>query len=173
VFGRPSTMSERETTPLVFTEKAPLRQAVVTAAADAPWVLPRVAATSAVATASRQAAATVRKRRSVYRAGMSPSQDVAPYYVRNRRADHPSGLAAHAMTMTSPGSTAAARQRLRVLFERKLPSGLAVSCEGGPLGSVLLPLAWTDRGPAAADRPLTGRCTRIRLPGAGTHSSRP
>jgi len=58
------------------------------------------------------------------------------------------------MTMTSPGSTAAARQRLRVLFERKLPSGLAVSCEGGPLGSALLPLAWTDRGPAAADRPL-------------------
>src|SRR5258708_815403 len=86
VFGRPSRMSERETTPLVFTEKAPLRQAVVTAAADAPWVLPRVAAASAVATASRQAAATVRKRRSVYRAVMSPSQDVAPYYVRNRRA---------------------------------------------------------------------------------------
>jgi hypothetical protein len=34
-------------------------------------------------------------------------------------------------------------QRLRVLFERKLPSGLAVSCEGGPLGSVMLPLSWT------------------------------
>lgn len=46
-------------------------------------------------------------------------------------------------------------QRLRVLFERKLPSGLAVSCEGGPLGSVMLPLSWTDRGPAAADGPLT------------------
>jgi hypothetical protein len=46
-------------------------------------------------------------------------------------------------------------QRLRVLFERKLPSGPAVSCEGGPLGSVMLPLAWTDRGPAAADGPLT------------------
>jgi hypothetical protein len=46
-------------------------------------------------------------------------------------------------------------QRLRVLFERKLPSGLAVSCEGGPLGSVMLPLAWTDRGPGAADGPLT------------------
>ncbi len=46
-------------------------------------------------------------------------------------------------------------QRLRVLFERKLPSGLAVSCEGGPLGSVMLPLAWTDRGPAAAEGPLT------------------
>ena len=47
------------------------------------------------------------------------------------------------------------RQRLRVLFERKTPDGLAVSCEGGPLGSVMLPLAWTDRGPAAAGAPLT------------------
>jgi uncharacterized protein DUF5372 len=46
-------------------------------------------------------------------------------------------------------------QRLRVLFERKLPGGAAVSCEGGPLGSVMLPLAWTDRGPGAADGPLT------------------
>jgi hypothetical protein len=46
-------------------------------------------------------------------------------------------------------------QRLLVLFERKTPDGLAVSCEGGPLGSVMLPLAWTDRGPAAADGPLT------------------
>jgi hypothetical protein len=46
-------------------------------------------------------------------------------------------------------------QRLRVLFERKLPGGVAVSCEGGPLGSVMLPLAWTDRGPAAAGVPLT------------------
>ena len=46
-------------------------------------------------------------------------------------------------------------QRLRVLFERKLADGLAVSCEGGPLGSVMLPLSWTDRGPAAAQAPLT------------------
>jgi hypothetical protein len=46
-------------------------------------------------------------------------------------------------------------QRLRVLFERKLSGGAAVSCEGGPLGSVMLPLGWTDRGPAAADGPLT------------------
>ena len=41
-----------------------------------------------------------------------------------------------------------------MLFERKLASGLAVSCEGGPLGSLMVPLAWTDRGPAA-DAPLT------------------
>ncbi len=46
-------------------------------------------------------------------------------------------------------------QRLRVLFERKLPGGLAVSCEGGPLGSLMLPLSWTDRGPVPADGPLT------------------
>ncbi len=46
-------------------------------------------------------------------------------------------------------------QRLRVLFERKLPGGLAVSCEGGPLGSLMVPLAWTDRGVPAADAPLT------------------
>jgi hypothetical protein len=46
-------------------------------------------------------------------------------------------------------------QRLRVLFERKLAFGVAVSCEGGPLGSVMVPLAWTDRGPAAAAAPLT------------------
>jgi hypothetical protein len=48
-----------------------------------------------------------------------------------------------------------AGQRLRVLFERKVPGGVAVSCEGGPLGSVMLPLAWTDRGPAAAEALLT------------------
>jgi hypothetical protein len=44
---------------------------------------------------------------------------------------------------------------LLVLFERRLAGGLAFSCEGGPLGSVMLPLAWTDRGPAAAVTPLT------------------
>ena len=46
-------------------------------------------------------------------------------------------------------------QRLRVLFERKLAAGVAVSCEGGPLGSLMVPLAWTDRGPAAAEIALT------------------
>ena len=46
-------------------------------------------------------------------------------------------------------------QLLRVLFERKLPGGVAVSCEGGPLGSLMLPLTWTDRGAAAAEGPLT------------------
>jgi hypothetical protein len=42
-----------------------------------------------------------------------------------------------------------------VLFERRLPSGPAVSCAGGPSGTVMLPLAWTDRGPAAASMPLS------------------
>ncbi len=46
-------------------------------------------------------------------------------------------------------------QRLRVLFERKLAGEMMVSCEAGPLGSVVLPLTWTDRGPVAADGPLT------------------
>jgi Family of unknown function (DUF5372) len=46
-------------------------------------------------------------------------------------------------------------QRLPVLFERKLAGGLAVSCEGGPLGSLMVPLAWTDRGAPGADVPLT------------------
>jgi hypothetical protein len=48
-----------------------------------------------------------------------------------------------------------AGQRLRVLFERRLAGGLAFSCEGGPLGSLMLPLVWTDRGPVAASAPLT------------------
>ena len=59
------------------------------------------------------------------------------------------------VTVTHPFHPLAG-QRLRVLFERQLAGGLAVSCEGGPLGSLMVPLAWTDRGPpAAADVPLT------------------
>jgi hypothetical protein len=46
-------------------------------------------------------------------------------------------------------------QQLRVLFEPRLAGGAAVSCEGGPLGLLMLRLAWTDRGPGAADAPLT------------------
>jgi len=42
-----------------------------------------------------------------------------------------------------------------VLFERKMPGGLAVSCEGGPLGSLMLPLAWTGRGPGPSAAPLS------------------
>src|SRR5205814_6063316 len=46
-------------------------------------------------------------------------------------------------------------QRLLVLFERRLAGGLAFSCEGGPLGSLMLPLEWTDRGSPAALAPLS------------------
>ena len=46
-------------------------------------------------------------------------------------------------------------QRLLVVFERKLPGGLVVHCEGGPLGSLQLPAAWTDRGQPPAQEPLT------------------
>jgi hypothetical protein len=41
------------------------------------------------------------------------------------------------------------------LYERRLAGGLAFSCEGGPLGSLMLPVEWTDHGPAAASMPLS------------------
>ena len=44
---------------------------------------------------------------------------------------------------------------MQVLFERRLAGGLAFSCEGGPLGSLMLPLELTDRGPAAVSAPLS------------------
>jgi hypothetical protein len=34
-----------------------------------------------------------------------------------------------------------------------MPAGLAYSCAGGPLGTVMLPATWTDRGgPPATQR---------------------
>ena len=41
-----------------------------------------------------------------------------------------------------------AGQRLEVLFERRMPSGLAYSCDGGVLGRMMLPASWTDRATA-------------------------
>jgi hypothetical protein len=64
------------------------------------------------------------------------------------------GVSESFVTVTHPFHPLAG-QRLRVLFERRLAGGLAFSCEGGPLGSLMLPLAWTDRGPAAATTPLS------------------
>src|SRR5271165_5469867 len=58
------------------------------------------------------------------------------------------------VTVTHPFHPLAG-QRLRVLFEQKLAGGLAVSCEGGSLSSLMLPVTWTDRGAPAADAPLT------------------
>jgi hypothetical protein len=48
-----------------------------------------------------------------------------------------------------------AGQRLRVLFERHYKAtGLRFCCEGGALGSVMVPADWTDRGRPAAARAL-------------------
>src|SRR6202020_3445413 len=49
VFGWPRKTSERDTTPPVFSEKAPFCQAVVLVAADAAGVPPRAAGTSTAA----------------------------------------------------------------------------------------------------------------------------
>jgi hypothetical protein len=46
-------------------------------------------------------------------------------------------------------------RRLRVLFERRLAGGVGLSCEGGPLGTLMVPVGWTDRGAAGAETPLT------------------
>ena len=42
-----------------------------------------------------------------------------------------------------------------MLFERRYKAtGPAFCCEGGPLGSVMLPVAWTDRALPGSPRPL-------------------
>jgi hypothetical protein len=46
-------------------------------------------------------------------------------------------------------------QRLAILFERKRPEGRLFVCEGGPLGTIGLPVAWTSLGEPAGERPLT------------------
>ena len=74
-----------------------------------------------------------------------------PQTARSRR---PGEVPESFVTVTHPFHPLSG-QRLRVLFERKLAGGGAVSCEGGPLGSLMVPLAWTDRGVPAADAPLT------------------
>jgi hypothetical protein len=37
--------------------------------------------------------------------------------------------------------------RLRVLGQQRSPRGLELDCDGGQLGRVRLPVAWTDRVP--------------------------
>ena len=46
-------------------------------------------------------------------------------------------------------------QRLNILFERKRPEGRLYVCEGGSLGTIGLPAAWTSLSEPAAERPLT------------------
>jgi len=58
------------------------------------------------------------------------------------------------VTITHPFHPLSGR-RLRVLFERKRVGGVALSCEGGPLGTLMVPVSWTDRCPAGAVTPLT------------------
>ena len=62
VFGWPRKTSERDTTPPVFSEKAPFCHAVVLVAADAAGVPPRAAVTRTAATAIRHAAVLARSR---------------------------------------------------------------------------------------------------------------
>ena len=48
------------------------------------------------------------------------------------------------MTVTLPFHPLAGR-RLRVLGQERSPRGLELDCDGGGLGRVRLPAAWTDR----------------------------
>ena len=46
-------------------------------------------------------------------------------------------------------------QRLPVLFERRyVVGGLSLCCEGGSLGTVMLPVDWTERGKPVASLPV-------------------
>jgi hypothetical protein len=46
-------------------------------------------------------------------------------------------------------------ERLEVLYVRRCADGRRFVCDGGRLGGVSLPEEATDRGPGAADRPVT------------------
>ena len=46
-------------------------------------------------------------------------------------------------------------QQLSILFERKRSEGRLYVCEGGPLGTIGLPVGWTSLSEPAAERPLT------------------
>jgi hypothetical protein len=45
--------------------------------------------------------------------------------------------------------------RVRVLFVKHRAGKVVFVCEGGPLGRVTVPQAWTDRGPAPAGHRLS------------------
>ena len=48
-----------------------------------------------------------------------------------------------------------AGQRVPVLFVKRRAGKVVFVCEGGPLGRVTVPQAWTDRGPASATHRLS------------------
>jgi hypothetical protein len=48
-----------------------------------------------------------------------------------------------------------AGQRVRVLFVKRRAGKVVFVCEGGPLGRVTVPHAWTDRGLAPASHRLS------------------
>jgi hypothetical protein len=50
-----------------------------------------------------------------------------------------------------------AGERLRVLGQQRSPRGLELDCDGGSLGRVRLPAAWTDRVPAEAAGRVSAR----------------
>src|SRR5450759_3876190 len=58
------------------------------------------------------------------------------------------------LTVTHPFHPLAG-QRLRVLFERHYKAtGLSLCCERGPVGTVMMPAAWPDRGKTAVPRAM-------------------
>lgn len=48
-----------------------------------------------------------------------------------------------------------AGQRVAVLFVKRRAGKVVFVCEGGPLGRVTVPQAWTERGPAPASHRLS------------------
>jgi len=46
-------------------------------------------------------------------------------------------------------------RRVSVLFAKRRAGKVVFVCEGGPLGRVTVPQAWTDRGPAVAGHRLS------------------
>lgn len=61
------------------------------------------------------------------------------------------------MTVTLPFHPLAGQQ-LRVLGQQRSPRGLEFDCDGGDLGRVRVPVAWTDRVP-----PESGARVSIRV----------
>ena len=60
------------------------------------------------------------------------------------------------MTVTLPFHPLAG-ERLRVLGHQRGPRGLELDCDGGGLGRVRLPAAWTDRVPPEAGGRVSAR----------------